>query len=90
MKSKNIVIELLDDESETIAKDKVLSCGPCCVNRKSDQTGILLFPALFRNGPDFSTAPSFWPGTPEYKEEIYLDIPLDDMKKIRNINFRYE
>ena len=32
----------------------------------------------------------FYPGSPEHKEEIYLDIAIDDMKNIRKIQFRYD
>lgn len=95
VKNKSIFVELLDDEKKTVAKDKVLSCGPCYVDRGSDEPGILLFPSLFRNGYTDSflhwgnIIPKFWPGTPVYREDIYFDIPMEDLKRIRSIQIRY-
>jgi hypothetical protein len=84
--NKNVIIELFDGEDRSVTKIRVFISCPFYVDQRTDHSPILIFPSLFRQG----SGHGFWPGTPEYQEEIYFDIPMDEMKKIRTIQFRYE
>jgi len=88
LKEKLTIIALLDDEDRTVAIGKTPVCRPFydLSTRFQQKAPIMFFPSLSRWEGDLS----FWPGIPEHREEIYLDIPMDDMKRIRNIQFRYE
>ena len=89
IKSKSIIIELLDDENRTVATNRVLSCGPFYVDRSRNHASILFFPLLFRDG--FSEVNyHIWPGTLEHREEIYFDVPMGAVERIRSVQFRFE
>jgi hypothetical protein len=87
LNKKNFIVELLDEEGKTVSTVKTGTFRPGMAASESNTSGaLLIFPSLFISGGTVG----FFPGTPEHKSEIYFGLPMDDMRKIRNVQFRYE
>ena len=93
LQTQNIVVELLDAEDRTVLARRIRAYRPSRVNDRQADNPILFFPTLHReriDSPIFGVGSGSWPGIPEHREEIELDLSLQDMQRIRTIQFRIE
>ena len=92
VRDKNIAIELLDGRDKTVSTTKIPPYFP--FSNYTDKASILFAPILnsqrMHESPILFIKSGLWPGTPEHREEVQLDMSMDDMKKVRNIQFRFE
>ena len=96
-KSRNMTVKAVDSGGNALSIGKTTAPTPGSSARvwvagyyywdNSDSNVVVLFPSLFLGNQG---AYDFYPGTPEYKQQVPLDIPKEVMERISAVHISIE